>query len=226
MACRLARSSSARLSSQHVHARLAEEAERAAVGVLVDQSPAPASSVEAARRGDARRLERARWRARCAGRAPSRRPSTASTGTVASGSEAVLARGTRHAARATACEQRRGWSGRGSRRARHRVVAVARPPTAAAGSSCGAVNVLPDQARADDLAVALDQRAVRPGREGDLRDPGDDERVDDPGQDGEGEEDDDARRRSWRRIRRSPARPTMRSISLIPTNGATMPPRP
>ena len=52
---------------EHVHARLAEEAERAAVRVLLDEART-SREVEAALTRDARRLERARSRARCAGR--------------------------------------------------------------------------------------------------------------------------------------------------------------
>ena len=58
---------------EHVHARLAEEAERAAVGVLVDEREHLVER-EAARARDARRLQRARSPARCAGRGRSRRP--------------------------------------------------------------------------------------------------------------------------------------------------------
>ena len=57
---------------EHVDARLAEEPERAAVRVLVDQREHLVER-QAARRGDARRLQRGRSRRRCAGRGRSPR---------------------------------------------------------------------------------------------------------------------------------------------------------
>ena len=84
---------------------------------------------------------------------------------------------------------------------------------------------LTDQARADDDAVALDERAVRPGREPELRDAGDRERVDDPEEDGEGHEGEEGGE-ELAPHQTSPVAPTTRSISLIPMKGAITPPTP
>ncbi len=108
--------------------------------------------------------------------------------------------------------------------ARHRVVAVARrrgPRLEVAR----ALELLPDQARADDAAVTLDQRPVRPRGERDLRDAGDHERIDDPGQHGEREEQDE-RGDELPAHQTIPSPETTTSISLIPTKGTTRPPRP
>ena len=67
---------------EDVDAGLAEDAEAAAVGVVRDQLADPRER-EAAHGGDAVRLDAARWPARCAGRRPRPRSSTASTGTCA-----------------------------------------------------------------------------------------------------------------------------------------------
>ena len=84
---------------------------------------------------------------------------------------------------------------------------------------------LTDQARADDDAVALDERAVRLVREAELRDAGDRERVDDPEDDREGNEG-EQRGEELAPHQTSPDAPTTRSISLIPMNGAITPPAP
>ncbi len=57
---------------EHVHARLAEESERAAVRVLLDEREDVVER-QAPLLGDAGRLERARSRERCAGRGRRRR---------------------------------------------------------------------------------------------------------------------------------------------------------
>ena len=69
------------------------------------------------------------------------------------------------------------------------------------------------------------ERAVRPAREGDLRDAGDGERIDEPGQKREDEEDDE-RGSELASHQTIPSPPTTRSISLMPTNGTTSPPSP
>ena len=87
---------------------------------------------------------------------------------------------------------------------------------------------LADQAGPDDDAVALDERAVRAAREHHLRDSGDRERVRDPGEQREHEERDERREElaADDRHQTIPSPVTARSISLIPTNGATIPPSP
>ena len=84
---------------------------------------------------------------------------------------------------------------------------------------------LADQARADDDAVALDERAVGLVREADLRDARDRERVEDPEDDRERDEG-EQRREQLAPHQTSPVAPTTRSISLIPMNGAITPPAP
>ncbi len=84
---------------------------------------------------------------------------------------------------------------------------------------------LADQLRPDDRAVALDERAVGPSGEGDLRDAGDHERVDEPDENGEHEEGDEGGK-ELAPHQTIPSCAMTRSISLIPMNGATMPPTP
>src|SRR5262245_43081621 len=98
------------------------------------------------------------------------------------------------------------------RRAGHGVVAVARRRRTWLEVP-RPLEVLTDQARADDDAVALHERAVRAPRERNLCDPRNDQWVDDPGQHGERQEGDD--RRNELASHTIPSPPTTRSISLI-----------
>ena len=82
------------------------------------------------------------------------------------------------------------------------------------------------QPRADDHAVALDERPVRAVRERDLRDAGDRERIEDAGEHGQHEEDEERGERAGDASADTPSPLTTTSISLIPTNGTTIPPSP
>src|SRR5271166_2849626 len=94
-----------------------------------------------------------------------------------------------------------------------------------------ALEVLPDERRSDDAAVLLDQAAVRVVRHGDLRDPGDRQRIDESGQRAE-QDQEHSRRTNVFKHRKTPkfqARckaATTRSIALMPMNGAMIPPSP
>ena len=98
---------------------------------------------------------------------------------------------------------------------------------------------LADQRGADDLAVAVDQGTVGLPGEHHLGDAGDREGVGEPEDDGQDDDhpdcrpdlaDREAERRSWAWGASVQPMPgiweTSRSMSLMPTNGATMPPRP
>ena len=116
------------------------------------------------------------------GSSPEPEAVTASTGTASLGREAVLAPVRVGRARGPS-RRSAGFVGPEVRgRARHRVVAVASSRRAAGGSSAAPANALADQAGADDLAVPLDERAVRAAREDELGDAGDDERVGEAGE--------------------------------------------
>ena len=84
------------------------------------------------------------------------------------------------------------------------------------------------QAAADDLAVDLDERAVGLVVEGHLGDAGDDERVDEAAQHGEHEHAEHGRRELADECTHhfTPRALMMMSMSLMPTNGAMMPPTP
>ncbi len=84
---------------------------------------------------------------------------------------------------------------------------------------------LADQRRPDDRAVPLHERAVGPVRERDLRHAGHDQRIDDAHEHGEDEERDD-RGNELAAHQRIPSCVMTMSISLIPMNGAMMPPSP
>src|SRR6185295_14736006 len=89
--------------------------------------------------------------------------------------------------------------------------------------------VLPDQRRANNLAILLDQAAVRLIRKHGLGDAGDSQWVD---QTGDHRHDDDHHDRGadvFHGCGLLQARPTLvtsRSMSLMPTNGTMMPPTP
>ena len=95
-----------------------------------------------------------------------------------------------------------------------------RRPRAGGGSTAAPSNVWPISVEPTTSPSRFDERAVGLSREGDLRDAGDDERVDEPEEHGERDEQRASAGRSWRRIRRSPSAVTTRSMSLMPTNGA------
>ena len=84
---------------------------------------------------------------------------------------------------------------------------------------------LTDELRPDDRAVALDERPVGPPWEGDLRDAGHDQRIDEPDEHGEDEKRDE-RGNELAAHQRIPSWVMTMSITLIPMNGATMPPSP
>ncbi len=85
---------------------------------------------------------------------------------------------------------------------------------------------LADQLRADDLAVDLDERTLGLVVEGDLADRRDDEGIHDTGQHGEDDEHADGGRQLTAQHHETPRALMMRSMSLIPTNGAMIPPSP
>ena len=87
---------------------------------------------------------------------------------------------------------------------------------------------LADQLGADDHAVALDERAVGGVLPPDLGDRGDDERVGEPADHGE-DDDGDQRRAELadeRVHQETPSAEMTTSMSLMPTNGAMIPPTP
>ena len=89
----------------------------------------------------------------------------------------------------------------------------------------GLGEALPDERRPDHLAVGvLDERPVGPLVERDLADAGDDERIGDP----QHERQRDRHEQSGDELaaHHFTPRETTRSMSLMPTNGATMPPNP
>ena len=155
------------------------------VGVRVDEREHLADRKLTSPR-DARRLELRRSRPRCRGRGPTptrsrvdrdgcRRPASPLS---------VAVRGARRFA--TLLMQRPSTTGRRSIRHSPSRRSPCRPPTAGAGSSAGRAapffssEALPDQRRADDLAVLLHERAVRLVLHEHLRDAGHRERVGEP----------------------------------------------
>src|SRR5204862_4890705 len=87
---------------------------------------------------------------------------------------------------------------------------------------------LPDERRANDLAVALDKAAIGLARKDDLGNAGHGQRVGETGDDRQGDDQDDR----WANLSphgRSPQTrcraPTTRSMALMPMNGMTAPPR-
>ena len=166
---------------EHVHARLAEEAERAPVGVLVDQRAAPRRAATPRSRRRASACRRAFSGEMC-GSSPEPDEVTASTGTCVPERGRWRAVG-RAPARATAL--RSSWlvgpevgapscdgavvPVSGGRRPRMEVPRVRRRPDRSAHEPT-------------TLAVSLDERAVRAIRERDLRDARDGERVEDAGE--------------------------------------------
>ena len=92
----------------------------------------------------------------------------------------------------------------------------------------GIGELLADQAAAHDLPVDLDERAVGLVVEGHLGDAGDDERVDEPAQDGEHEHAEHGRGELADEATHhfTPRALMTMSMSLMPMNGAMIPPTP
>ena len=224
---------------EHVHARLAEEAEQC--GPRCARRPASRTCVfgQAARVGDARHLEQ-----RVGGRdvrveAAGRRGHGVDRHRRVGGQAVLLAVGGRALGRRGRAAS--GWSGpRFEPLEAGRVVAVARPPTGAGGSTPGRVNVLADQRRADDVAVASRIRlpSAWSGKTTWAM-PVIDQRVGEPGEDRAARQS-AATRCGWSRrsggrccrdrvsspLRQPDAPRRCTSISLMPMNGTMMPPRP
>ena len=189
---------------EHVHARLAEEPERASVGVLVDE-------VEHLRRASRPRASATRgaWMRALAGEMCGSRPEPEAV-TASTGTSGVRRRDrsppVRRRRRSSTSSRRSGFVGP---RFDAELDGASYPSPAADGRGLEVLGVgegLADQARADDGAVALDERAVGLVGEGDLRDPGDDERVGDADEHGERDEGERAAGASWRRISTTPER--------------------
>ena len=166
---------------EHVHPRLAEEAELPALGVLGDErahlSPGRAPRAFATR---------ATWYSAAAGlmcgSSPLPEAVTRSTGTgaVLSGSASRSA-----STRALTASASAGLSGPWLEPRRRAGVVAASAPVAEARPQkyFGSPKGCPIRRGADHLAVALDQAAVRLPREDRLRDAGHDQRIDDAGDD-------------------------------------------
>lgn len=88
------------------------------------------------------------------------------------------------------------------------------------------IEALGDQRGADDAPLLADQRSARLVGEDRSGKPGEGERHDDAEQDGESAEEDERGAKQGDHGQTIPARVRSRSISLMPRNGATMPPRP
>ena len=203
---------------EHVHAGLAEEAERAAVGVLVDEVE-HLGRVEAARFGARAAPARGRSPARCADRA--RSPRRSARRSAASDAVGLLVGGIGARRRRSAALR---WSARGwrpsstSRRSRRR------RRTAAGGSTA--------RPRSPARSGASRRRRRRARRASRRRGPG--TRPARPRSRRAGRRAGQQREARGTRSRPEragahhtiPSPPTTRSISLIPTNGTTRPPRP
>ena len=218
---------------QHVDARLAEDAERCGPRCAASTSARTWASRQAARLGDARHLEAAAAGVMCGSR-PLPEVVTRSTGTGASAFSASSC----STSPCDALDQRlarsgRGWSPRvATLEARHvvaRWIAGGRR-RAGRGSSRSSVKFWPISSEPTPCRRADDQAAVGLVREHDLGDAGDRQRIDEAGQRSSAATSMTRAGRSWLQHGRSPqARPmavTARSISLMPTNGTTRPPRP
>ena len=168
-------SSRARLSSSTFTPGSPKKPSAAAVGVLVDQLAATRSSGEPAHLRRCGRPGGARSPGRCAGRCPEAEVVTASTGM-----SPIREAGVVRAARASGSRRRaparpsrgRGSSGRGWRRSSPPALYSGAVAEGRGWKYCGLRERLRGELRADDLAVALDQAAVRLVREGELREAG------------------------------------------------------
>ena len=159
---------------EHVDAGLAEEAERAAVGVARRSAAARSRAAGAGRR---RRAATAapRWPARCRGRCPEPDVVTASTGMspiVSPGLYGPLELQDRRGRGRRRSWRGRGSSGRGSRTSSRRRCRRAPSRTGARGSTAALVNSCAASLEPTTLPFARDQAAVRLVLERDLREAG------------------------------------------------------
>ena len=177
---------------QHVHAGLAEEAERALVGVVVDELEHLIDG-QAPLLGDTRAPGCGRWRPRCAGRGPTR---TRSRRRPAPRRPRRGRCPSRYAATRSLTAVEEVGVGRAQVRAQAQAArrSPCRPrPTGADGSTRGFVNGWPISRSRRPSPSCFDERSFGLVVERHLRDAGDHERVDEPEHDRDEHDHDRAR---------------------------------
>ncbi len=207
---------------EDVHARVAEHAERAPIGVVVDQ-PVDDLDRQGSGGGDPRRLE-AGVGDRDVGVETGRRRGHGVDRHLDIVRQPVASRGRRPPARSTAARSSALSGSQVGARAGQAVVPVAgRRGTGL--EPLVTVERLTDQGRPDDLTVAFHQGTVGLVTERHLGDTGDDERVGETGEGGHHGQHEQAGTKLTRH-QKTPSAVMAMSMALMPTKGATRPPTP